>query len=115
VITFPPQKTLKPLQHQAFKPYILPAPLTHILFPVHPKHFHLPTHATPQQLTKIFPPTPIIPHPFQYLTTSPFPTPFQNKPPFQPYLPPIPLYLLLSQFPPITGAAPALHNHFKNL
>lgn len=57
----------------------------------------------------------IIPRVLEYFKTSPFRSRFENKGRFEAYLAAIPVYVVLSEFPGITGAAAALDNHLKNV
>jgi len=57
----------------------------------------------------------IIPRFIEYFKTSPFRSRFENKGRFEAYLAAIPVYVVLSEFPGITGAAAALDNHLKNV
>ena len=57
----------------------------------------------------------IIPRVLDYFKTSPFRSRFENKGRFEAYLAAIPVYVVLSEFPGITGAAAALDNHLKNV
>lgn len=53
----------------------------------------------------------IIPRFIDYFKASPFRSRFENKGRFDAYLAAIPVYIVLSQYPGITGAAVALDNH----
>ena len=53
----------------------------------------------------------IIPRFIEYFKTSPFRMRFENKGRFDAYLAAIPVYVVLSEFPGITGASVALDNH----
>ena len=57
----------------------------------------------------------IIPRVLEYFKNSPFRSRFENKGRFEAYLAAIPVYVVLSEFPGITGAAAALDNHLKNV
>ena len=53
----------------------------------------------------------IIPRFIDYFKASPFRNRFENKGRFDAYLAAIPVYVVLSKYPGITGAAVALDNH----
>ncbi len=55
----------------------------------------------------------IIPRFIEYFKYSPFRNRFENKGRFDAYLAAIPVYVVLSKYPGITGAAVALDNHFN--
>lgn len=57
----------------------------------------------------------IIPRVLEYFKTSPFRSRFENKGRFEAYLAAIPVYVVLSEFPGISGAAVALDNHLRNV
>ena len=57
----------------------------------------------------------IIPRVLDYFKTSPFRSRFENKGRFEAYLAAIPVYVVLSEFPGIVGAAVALDNHLNNV
>ena len=57
----------------------------------------------------------IIPRVLDYFKTSPFRSRFENKGRFEAYLAAIPVYVVLSEFPGIVGAAAALDNHLNNV
>ena len=57
----------------------------------------------------------IIPRVLEYFKTSPFRSRFENKGRFEAYLVAIPVYVVLSEFPGISGAAVALDNHLRNV
>ncbi|AAF41754.1 TPA: glucokinase [Neisseria meningitidis] len=57
----------------------------------------------------------IIPRVLEYFKTSPFRSRFENKGRFEAYLAAIPVYVVLSEFPGISGAAAALDNHLRNV
>lgn len=57
----------------------------------------------------------IIPRVLDYFKVSSFRSRFENKGRFEAYLAAIPVYVVLSQFPGIVGAAAALDNHLQNL
>ncbi|MCF7520829.1 glucokinase [Neisseria sp. ZJ106] len=56
----------------------------------------------------------IIPRVLDYFKTSPFRSRFENKGRFEAYLAAVPVYVVLSKFPGIVGAAAALDNHLQN-
>ena len=56
----------------------------------------------------------IIPRFIDYFKHSPFRNRFENKGRFDAYLAAIPVYIVLSKYPGITGAAVALDNHLLN-
>ncbi|QEY24319.1 glucokinase [Neisseria animalis] len=56
----------------------------------------------------------IIPRFIDYFKQSPFRSRFENKGRFDAYLAAIPVYVVLSEFPGLTGAAVALENHLQN-
>lgn len=57
----------------------------------------------------------IIPRVLEYFKNSPFRSRFENKGRFEAYLAAIPVYVVLSEFPGIVGAAAALDNHLRNV
>lgn len=57
----------------------------------------------------------IIPRVLDYFKNSSFRSRFENKGRFEAYLAAIPVFVVLSEFPGITGAAAALDNHLKNV
>lgn len=57
----------------------------------------------------------IIPRILDYFKNSPFRSRFENKGRFEAYLAAVPVYVVLSEFPGITGATVALDNHLNNL
>lgn len=57
----------------------------------------------------------IIPRFIDYFKQSPFRNRFENKGRFDAYLAAIPVYVVLSKYPGITGAAVALNNHLQSL
>ncbi|ULJ60527.1 glucokinase [Wielerella bovis] len=57
----------------------------------------------------------IIPRFIDYFKYSPFRNRFDNKGRFDAYLATIPVYVVLSKYPGITGAAVALENHLNNM
>ncbi len=56
----------------------------------------------------------IIPRFIEYFKSSPFRNRFESKGRFDAYLAAIPVYIVLSEYPGITGAAVALSNHLGN-
>ncbi|ASK26504.1 glucokinase [Neisseria chenwenguii] len=56
----------------------------------------------------------IIPRFIEYFKHSPFRNRFENKGRFDAYLAAIPVYVVLSKYPGLTGAAVALNNHLLN-
>ncbi len=56
----------------------------------------------------------IVPRFIDYFKQSPFRNRFENKGRFDAYLAAIPVYVVLSKFPGLTGAAVALNNHLQN-
>lgn len=56
----------------------------------------------------------IIPRFIEYFKDSPFRNRFENKGRFDAYLAAIPVYVVLSKYPGLTGAAVALNNHLHN-
>lgn len=55
----------------------------------------------------------IIPRFIEYFKTSPFRSRFENKGRFGGYLAPVPAYIVLANYPGLTGASAALHQHLQ--